>query len=146
MKPAKPIRRISEKRLKALGGRHPSSTAKRSSKQIKKVNRKRKDREFSRVYHSEERVLFVKGLSCVIDSPWCLEGWENGERVENAHIRTGGTGRKAGYTEVVPLCESHHRHLHRVGRATFEKHYHIDLGKLAAETQSRWEAHTEEGK
>lgn len=42
MKPRTRIARISQKKLASLGGRYPGSTAKRSSKQIKKVNPKAK--------------------------------------------------------------------------------------------------------
>lgn len=103
---------------------------------VRKVNQKRRASEFARCYHSKERVAWVQRQPCVVCtlSP-----------CDNAHIRTGGTGRKAGYRQIVPLCspfydeDGCHRYLHAIGRASFERTYGIDLVAAAAETERRWQ-------
>lgn len=62
--------------------------------------------EFARIYGSEARIEFVKALPCIA----CGKG-----PCENAHIRSGGMGRKADYRDIVPLCESCHRLQHQKG-------------------------------
>lgn len=102
-------------------------------------NPDRKAREFVRAYHSEDRVLFVKhGLRCCV--PHCYR-----MPCENAHIETGGMGRKAHYTKVVPMCGYHHREIHQLGRETFEtKHgdrgIAFDLDVEAEWTEQMWQA------
>lgn len=73
----------------------------------KKVNRTRKAREFARAYHSRKRVLFVKGLGCL----YCRMtfGQPVYPHVHNAHTENGGSGRKAGYETIIPLCATHHQ-------------------------------------
>lgn len=103
---------------------------------VKKVNPKRRAKGFARAYHSEERVLFVKGLMCCVCT---VEGF-----TENAHIEGDGAGRKAHYTKIVPLCGSrygylgHHNWLHAKGREEFEARFDIDLDQEAAETEALW--------
>lgn len=66
---------------------------------LKPVNRKRRQSEFCRCYHSRARVAWVKSLHCV----WCgVAG------CDNAHTETDGMGRKAGYETIVPLCRRCH--------------------------------------
>lgn len=86
-----------------------------------------------RAYGGESRIQWVQGLPCLV----C------GNRPsENAHVRTGGMGRKADAKWVVPLCTAHHQMLHQYGRQTFEsKHGGIDLDQQAAITDSRWEVY-----
>lgn len=57
----------------------------------------RKASETVRIYGSDERIEFVKLLPC----EGCgIEGFS-----ENAHVcGNGGTGRKADYTTIAPLC------------------------------------------
>lgn len=141
MKPRTPIRRASLKRLAANGGKL-FSTAKRSSKQIKKVNRKRKDREFARAYHSKERVLFVKSLGCL----YCRMtfGCSAYPDVHNAHTENGGSGRKAGYETIIPLCATHHRaydeHLPPLASDFIRALLRAD----AAEVERAWHSHISE--
>lgn len=106
-----------------------NSTLPKASKPIarsgppKKRNAKRRVTEFARCYHSRKRVLFVKGLPCII----CGHG-----PCDNAHIENGGAGRKADYAKIVPLCcmpmdhpyspgypRGHHGELHRIGVKSF---------------------------
>lgn len=63
-------------------------------------NRQRQRSEFERCYGSRERVRLIQALPCA----GCGQGPS-----QNAHIRSGGMGRKAGWQHVVPLCASCHR-------------------------------------
>lgn len=117
---------------------------------IKPVNRKRRQSEFARCYHSRERVAFVKALPCLV----CRRG-----PCDNAHIETGGMGRKADYTKIVPLCsmgaddpfgpgypKGHHGFFHQIGRESFVTCYPklaLDLEAAAAETERLWQGHTQ---
>ena len=62
--------------------------------------------EFQRVYGSKRRVEFVKSLPCMV----CA-----GKPCENAHIKSGGMGRKADYRQIIPLCKVCHRKQHQHG-------------------------------
>lgn len=135
-------RRISQKKLKALGGLYPSSTAKRSSKQIKKVNRKRRQSEFQRCYHSKERVLFVKGRGCL----YCRMtfGQPVYPNVHNAHTESGGSGRKAGYETIIPLCATHHSAYDEHRPPLASDFIRGQLKADAAEVQRAWHSHISE--
>lgn len=71
----------------------------------------KKDR-FARTYHSVERVEFIAARLC------CVPGCSTRVCV-NAHTKGGGTGRKADYDTIVPMCHHHHDKLHNIGRASF---------------------------
>lgn len=69
--------------------------------------------------------------------------------IEAAHLRlgvpaheAGGTGLKPHDKWTFPACERHHAEAHRIGEATFQKRYDIDLRKacerLAATSPHRW--------
>ncbi len=107
-----------------------------STTPVKKVNRKRKVSEFARAYGSAARVAWVRGLPCVL-SAWGTCGRHM--QCDNAHIIGGGAGRKADAQFIVPLCSLHHASLHRRGRQLFEAVYLVDLFKLAADTERRWQ-------
>lgn len=100
----------------------------------------RKAREFARKYHSEERVYFVaEELACAV--PGCNAGPN-----DNAHTETGGTGYKAGYQTIVPLCtgmSGHHAEIHQ-GIETFVERYGIDLESAARDTEKAWTLRGEE--
>lgn len=93
-------------------------------------------KDFERVYHSLDRVAYVKALPCVAcgRSP-----------SENAHQGTGGTGRKSDYTTIIPLCPRCHREQHQHGAKTFAAKYNLDYAALAEETQRSWLAHLNGG-
>lgn len=104
-------------------------------------NRKRHTREWIRAYGSPERCEFVKGLPCVV----C--GFVPSE---NAHIETGGMGRKADADKIVPLCGlaaelalfdrvGCHTILHAAGRESLEKLRGLDLSACARETEKAWQ-------
>ena len=68
--------------------------------------KKRSTADFARVYGSKARVAWIAAQPCVA----CGRG-----PCETAHIKSGGMGRKADYTETVPLCSSCHRLQHAKG-------------------------------
>jgi hypothetical protein len=93
-------------------------------------NVKRRSKEWLRAYGSIERVLWVKAQpSCVSGLGPCV----------NAHVRTGGTSRKADACWIVPLTDEEHQRLHSVGREQFEREHGVNLDALAIETQRIWE-------
>jgi hypothetical protein len=100
----------------------------------KAPNKSAKEREkFARQYHSVERIEFVKWLPCIVTlkSP-----------CENVHTETGGMGRKADYTTIVPMISEKHHELHDIGVETFLRKYpHVNLRRSAAETEQKWLAH-----
>jgi hypothetical protein len=92
----------------------------------------RKEREFARKYDSLDRVFYVStALNCVVPDCDALGD------MQNAHVETGGTGRKANADRVVPMCERHHEH-HR-GRLTFAEKYGLDLDVSARLTETQWQ-------
>lgn len=62
-------------------------------------NAKRRVKEWDRAYGSKTRVKFVAQLPCAA----C-----GGGPCENAHTESGGAGRKADYTKIIPLCGGLH--------------------------------------
>lgn len=106
----------------------------RSTRPIRKTRLKPKARsaaEFRRIYGSRARVSWVKSLHCLVS--WCRE-----QPSENHHIENGGTGRKADFDKIVPMCLMHHDQYHDIGRESFERVYHLDLRIQAAETERLW--------
>lgn len=102
-------------------------------KRLKARNDRRHKAEWLREYESKERMGFVKSLPCATAHFGCRLP------SENAHIESGGKGRKADADKIAPLCEMHHHQLHTIGRQSFERIYAIDLAGVAAITESRWQ-------
>ena len=95
---------------------------------VNPINRERRDREWARAYGSVERVEAVRAMRCCV--PGC-----NGLS-ENAHITTGGMGRKADADKVANLCRGHHRtrrdSLHNLGSVeAFRRAHGVDLVAVA---------------
>jgi hypothetical protein len=100
---------------------------------VKNTNRRRRAKEFARAYGSEERVEFVRNLPCIV----C------GSRPsENAHIVTGGMGRKADYQLIVPLSSDCHAMAHAKGMSWLEVERGIDLELAAACTEAAWQSYS----
>ncbi len=90
--------------------------------------------EWLRAYGSQDRVEFIQRLPSVVSgkSP-CV----------NAHVRTGGTGRKADAVWIVPLTSVEHDELHRIGMSSFEGKHGVNLRALAVQTQEWWRQHVD---
>jgi len=118
-------------------------TPRKARRPIKRVNRKRKAKNWTRAYGSVERVAFVASMPCI--ALWTVDHHECGGDIENAHVvkGDGGAGYKASAEYIAPLCTDHHRHLHRVGPDTFQRVHDVDLAACAAETARAWEARGE---
>jgi len=97
---------------------------------LKKTNPKRRAASFDRAYGSTERVEWVQRQPCVN----CGK-----TPSENAHVRTGGTSRKADACWIAPLCAVCHADLHQFGIKTFQTVMGLDLDHEAAITDARWE-------
>jgi hypothetical protein len=115
----------------------PARTSRLSRVTARRPAKKRKPSEYARVYGSKVRVAWVARQPCIVPDCWTwrLKG------CENAHIGTGGMGRKADAATIVPACTPHHGELHRTGIRTFSAKYSLDLDALAAETDVRYRAH-----
>jgi hypothetical protein len=90
-----------------------------------------KKRNKSDRWRSTAHCDFVRSHECVV--PGCTR-----RPIEVAHVRIGsdaGMGRKPSDYFTVSMCggvEGHHSESHRIGEASFQKKYGIDLHKLAA--------------
>lgn len=103
---------------------------------VRPVNRKRRAKERLRAYGPPARRAWVASLPCGVHPVW--HGLCDAGPRDNAHIESGGAGRKADSDTVIPLCRRHHETLHRVGRVSFERRYGVDLAALAAATELAW--------
>lgn len=112
----------------------------RRKTRLRSSNPKRKRTEWQRAYHSKARVEFVKRLPCALSDVIGLPA-----RV-NAHTKSGGVGRKADYTTIIPLTPHLHELQHRQGwRATFAaagwlppKNIDHTLRYMADHTETLW--------
>jgi hypothetical protein len=100
--------------------------------------------EKQRIYGPKGRVEFVKSLPCANCG---TRAFLPVREIVNAHTATGGTGRKADYTTIVPLCSNRHcvgchDIQHRLGWVRLR---HLDTREkreaAAAATESAWQAH-----
>lgn len=106
---------------------------------VRTRNRKRHAKNWTRAYHSPERVAFIKALSCIV----------TGMRPSvNAHTVTGGASRKADYTTIVPVTQAVHDRAHTHGWAEVlgcsRESVKDILAAHAAETQAKWLYFTEQ--
>jgi RNase P subunit RPR2 len=91
--------------------------------------------DFMRIYGSKTRVEFVKKLPCTA----CNSG-----PCENAHIKSGGMGRKADYTDIIPLCKKCHALQHQKGWKGLGLNAML-LEAAALRTQWLWVTRAERG-
>lgn len=103
-------------------------------KRTKKITaKKRSASEFRRIYGSRARVAFVKRLPC-------FSCWDFGE-IQNAHVSSGGMGRKANAAEIIPLCKACHALQHAKGWEALgqlrEAEYRAHCAQLVEETWQR---------
>jgi hypothetical protein len=118
-------------RLSSGSGLTRSSRIARKAR-IKASNPARRKSEWQRCYGSKERVAWVKSRPSVASGKGpCV----------NAHTRSDGAGRKADACWIVPLTDAEHRELHRIGVASFEARYGINLEFMAAQTAMAYADH-----
>lgn len=96
----------------------------------------RAERAFRRSYHSRQRVRAIQRMACLV--PGCTR------RSENAHVRAGGIGMKAGWRWIVNLCAWHHRlssdSLHLLGSPErFREVHGVDLLEASLRLALVWE-------
>lgn len=94
--------------------------------------KKRSASEFARVYGSAERVEWIKSQRCI--------GCRN-PATDGHHIATGGMGRKAHHSTIVPTCHVCHLYIHNHGARAFEAMYRITLAVAAESTHRAWYLH-----
>jgi hypothetical protein len=141
------VKRISDKRLKELGGKVPFSTITTPKKAIRKKPRSKG--ETLRIYGPPERREWVKQQPC---GACGIVGYS-----QNAHCPPpgeSGTGYKADSKWIAPLCGA--RTTYRNGRLMYayigchrlydehpeifrEKYPSLDMQAVAAETERRWQ-------
>ena len=122
----------------------PAKSPKKARTRVKATNPKRKASAFQRAYGSRARVEWVKTLACLA----CRRSYADGDVpiaiIQNAHVSTGGMGRKANADQIVPLCTDHHGRLHQWGRSGFESFFGLNLTAEAAAVEAVWQAHLQE--
>ena len=91
--------------------------------------------EFLRVYGSVDRTEWIARHPSVVS---------RGGPCVNAHVRTGGVGRKADACWIVPLTWDEHNELHQHGVKTFEAKYSVNLAALAEQIAAEREAESGE--
>ena len=155
-----PLKRISDKKLAALGGKTPRSSLKasaglrtrtpmaRGTKPLRRTRLKPVGKKGSRYPKRRNRPFtdwVRENLECLLSGHPDAACWHpeelrvKGWKSDPAHVcgKTRGAGAyDAG--EVAPLCRKHHDE--QEGRtAVFEKHYRVDLKLAAQQTWTRYE-------
>jgi hypothetical protein len=88
---------------------------------IRKANPKRKRERFRDSYYSQQYLLEIQALGCLV----CRQ-----TPSEAAHVVSRGAG--GTWSDLVPLCRDHHREQHTDGIRTFADRHGIDLRDAAA--------------
>jgi len=107
----------------------PPKREKSPRKSVKRRNVKRHSANWLRAYGSPERVEWVTW------QPSVVSGYVP---CDNAHVRSGGKSRKADACWIVPLLPDEHDELHKIGKASFEAKYDLDLDALAGVIEMAW--------
>lgn len=136
--------RKTRRRSRSAADGPPFSTLARGGKLKRKPmkKRRRKPSETLRIYGTPERRAWIKSLPCLACagiSSFFADATRGTSH--NAHTVTGGTGRKADYQTIIPLCASHHRRYdeHKI---PFDNPDARDAAKKAAATiEKMWQSH-----
>lgn len=78
---------------------------------------------------SAGHLKWIRGHECSVRAPVCM-----GFSIEAAHVRTGtdgGLSVKPSDSWTLPLCRHHHELQHRLGEASFEQLFGIDMKAIA---------------
>jgi hypothetical protein len=116
----------------------------KEGKPLKKKNVRRASKRFTEAFGL--KASWIRGLSCVVaalgdDAFAGLFVWPCAGRVEAAHTKSRGAGGTSEH--LIPMCQYHHRQQHDIGQRTFEARYALDLEKLAAEYERRFQEEAE---
>lgn len=82
---------------------------------------------------SPGHLRWIRSFECIV--PGC-----HARPIEAMHVRLGahaGMGQKPGDDITVAGCSGHHAESHRIGEASFQAKYGLDLLALAAEFASK---------
>lgn len=96
--------------LRRLTPLRATSTLERTTR-LRPRNAKRSLANWKRAYGSEERVQMISRMPCLL----C-----GSTPSQNAHVETGGKGRKADASTVIPLCAACHMEHHTQGFVTMK--------------------------
>ena len=79
--------------------------------------------------NNPEYLEFIREQRCIIchSSP-----------CEPHHVDTGGVGMKCSDYLTVPLCWTHHKEIHRIGKQTFVEKHRINLYHCISQLMVRW--------
>lgn len=114
------------------------SSMPRSRTPIRHRNAERASKEYARTYGSVERVLWVQSWPCCAMH---FPGHVCGGRVENAHAKGDGMGRKSHHANIAPLCRAAHA-AYDTHKAPFDIEANRDYVKaFAAHVHAIWTAH-----
>ena len=108
---------------------------------VKPRNEKRHAANWTRAYHSVERVQFVKDLPCAN----C--GYQAKGGCDNAHTENAGMSRKGHFSTIIPLChERWEGKIFRMGcHARYDLHElpHLEMRtvELRTMTEIAWQRH-----
>ena len=111
----------------------PRGTYLRTRTPMPRVNRARKAKNSLRAYGPAERRDWLTSRPCII----CGKPGPS----EQAHVETGGTGRKANADKTIPACHDCHQGpqgMH-AGIRSFEARHGVDLQLLAAAVERAWQ-------
>lgn len=104
-------------------------------------NAKRRESEFARCYGSRARVAWVKAQACIVCATiHPLFGLVKGG-CHNAHTVTGGKGRKADASTIVPMCPEHHRRYDQHRYPLDDSAFRESIKAFAARVDAAWQAH-----
>lgn len=136
-KPRKPLTRKSRFLAGGNGaGSGKGRKVRKARKPVKRRNVKRHAKNLLRANGPVERRQWIKGLPSIVSGKGPCEA---------AHVRNGGTSRKADAKWTVPLTHHEHIHeLHQWGQKSFEEFYGVDLISCAIETERRWQDYSRE--
>lgn len=98
---------------------------------VKKRNGKRHAAEWRRAYGSPERVKWITTVPCLMCGSLPSQ---------NAHLESGGMGRKADAESIIPLCERCHvfQHQHGWKALTGMSNWKDAMERAAKQVAAQW--------
>src|SRR5690606_17013826 len=103
-----------------------SSSELRRETPIRRVNPRRRRKRYARDFG--DYAVTVRALSCCV----C----DASAPSDPHHVKSRGAG--GDRRDLVPLCRTHHREYHDVGRRTFEARHGVDLAAIAADLWKKY--------